>query len=97
MTLKEMIDNNTPLVVKEDSPSIEVFCDFMKKYKKRDIELNVMVINPKREDFRVEIFGLTIDNENANVPLWIYQNFHMLTVVRCLYRLFHIFNLRRIR
>jgi hypothetical protein len=66
-TLADLIKNETPIVSREGAPSVSEFSEFLKKHQKREIELNLMVINPKREDFRVEVLGVTISNEDAKL------------------------------
>ena len=55
----------------EDMPSANQFISFMtlgrQNYKKNDITLSLKVIDPERDDFRVEIIGIAINSEYAKL------------------------------
>lgn len=52
---------------KNGAPTVEECCEFVRKYESKSAELRLTVINPEREDFRIEIEGITIGAEYAKV------------------------------
>lgn len=50
-----------------DGPTISQVIEFMDKYNKRGVELRLLVIDPKREDFRVCVKAVSIPTGQARV------------------------------
>ena len=42
----------------EEGPTVKEFYEFLKKYEDKDIRLNLFVVNPVREDFRIGVKGI---------------------------------------
>lgn len=51
----------------EEAPTFGEFVDFINKWEDKDISLVLRVIDPKREDFRIEVLALTITHECAKL------------------------------
>ena len=56
----QLIDMNSSL---GDAPTVEEFCNFLRKHNDREIELRLLVTSPKREDFRIVVKGVLFDPE----------------------------------
>ena len=69
VTMEELIENELLNMncSQEDGPTIKEFYGFLEKYQNRDIELKLLVIDPIREDFRIEVQGVSILSEYAKL------------------------------
>lgn len=50
-----------------DGPTNEEFVNFMEKYKDRDVELKLLVVDPTRDDFRINVKAVSIPAEQAKI------------------------------
>lgn len=66
-TLEELQRREAEIDSKREAPTVEEYECFLNKYENRNIELNIMVTDPARDDFRIEITGLKINAEYAKL------------------------------
>lgn len=50
-----------------DGPTNEELVAFMDKYKDRDVELKLLVFDPTRDDFRINVKAVSIPSEQAKI------------------------------
>lgn len=65
--LDEVIRTKAPVCTKDGAPTVKEIVKFLKDNENKEIMVTLMIYDPKREDFRVEIIGIAMDEAYAKV------------------------------